>query len=104
MSGGSYDYICFKLENECQGRMHDAEMDDLITDLANVLHDLEWWQSGDYSEDAYRRSLTEFKTKWFKASRSKRIKSYIDEQVESVRSQLYALIGEPLESEEEDGR
>lgn len=104
MSGGSYEYICYKLESECQGRMYDAEMEDLITDLANVLHDLEWWQSGDCSEDTYRKSLIEFKTKWFKTSRSKRLKSYIDEQVESVRSQLYAMIGEPQESEGQNGR
>lgn len=104
MSGGSYDYICYKLENECKGRMYDAEMDDLIADLSDLLHDLEWWQSGDYSEEPYRKALTEFKNKWFKGSRSKRLKSYIDKQVDDVRNQLYALIGEPQESEAEDGK
>ena len=67
MSGGSYDYICYKLSNECEGRMYDAEMNDLIKDLCEVLHDLEWWQSGDTSEDCYRNTLTKFKAKWFKA-------------------------------------
>lgn len=102
MSGGSYDYIYLKVSNECNGRMYDAEMNDLIVDLSDLLHDLEWWQSGDYSEDAYRKSLMKFKTKWFKTSRSKRLKSYIDKQVDDVRNQLYALIGEPQESEKQE--
>lgn len=44
MSGGSYEYIYYRLEEECKGRMYDAEMNDMIKDLAEVLHDLEWGQ------------------------------------------------------------
>lgn len=94
MSGGSYDYICYKLSEECKGRMYDAEMNDLINDLSDVLHELEWWQSGDCSEDRYRKSLQEFKTKWFKGNRKERLKGYIDEQIGAVRRDLYSLIGE----------
>ena len=100
MSGGSYDYICYKLSNECEGRMYDAEMNDLVEDLYEVLHDLEWWQSGDTSEESYRNTLTKFKAKWFKGDRQERLKGYIDEQIGIVRSQLYSLIGEPQESED----
>lgn len=103
MSGGSYDYVCYKLSNECEGRMYDAEMNDLVKDLSKVLHDLEWWQSGDSSEDQYRETLAKFKAKWFKGDRQERLKGYIDEQIGIVRSQLYSLIGEPQESEVEDG-
>jgi len=100
MSGGSYGYIYSKLLAECSGRMYDAEMDDLIKDLAEVLHALEWWQSADCSEEAYRKELVKFKSKWFKGSRKDRLKGYIDEQIGIVRSQLYSLIGESQESEE----
>ena len=102
MSGGSYDYIYSKLSNECEGKMYDAEMNDLIKDLCEVLHDLEWWQSDDTSEERYRNTLTKFKAKWFKGDRQERLKGYIDEQIGIVRSQLYSLIGEPQESEETD--
>lgn len=101
MSGGSYDYICYKLEEQCEDRMYDAEMNDMIKDLFKVLHDLEWWNSGDISEEQYRTTLAKFKAKWFKADRKVRLKGYIDEQIGIVRSQLYDLIGEPqVESEE----
>lgn len=100
MSGGSYDYICYKLSNECDGRMYDAEMNDLIKDLCEVLHSLEWWQSGDTSESSYREELSRFKAKWFKGDRQERLKGYIDEQIDIVRSQLYSLIDEPQKKEQ----
>ena len=94
MSGGSYSYIYSRLEEECVGRMYHAEMNDLIKDLCDLLHTLEWWQSGDTSEDRYRENLLRFKAKWFKGDRQERLKGYIDEQIGIVRSQLYSLIGE----------
>lgn len=100
MSGGSYNYIYSKLAEECRGAMYDAEMNDLITDLCNVLHDLEWWQSCDTSEKTYRKTLEAFKNKWFKGDRERRLKGYIDEQIGIVRRELYAMIGELQESEE----
>ena len=100
MSGGSYSYIYSTLLGECDGRMYDAEMNDLIRDLAEVLHDLEWWQSCDSSEGRYRKTLAKFKEKWFRADRCERLKGYIDEQIGIVRRQLYAMIGEPQESED----
>ena len=100
MSGGSYSYIYSTLSTECEGRMYDAEMEDLIKDLCEVLHALEWWQSGDYSEKSYRKELAKFKTKWFKEDRTERLKKYIDEQIGVTRSQLYSLIGEMVEGKE----
>lgn len=99
MSGGSYNYICYTLEEACKGAMYDAEMNDLIKDLVEVLHDLEWWQSCDTSEERYRETLAKFKKKWFHGSRKERLKGYIDEQIGIVRNELYALIGEVGESE-----
>lgn len=92
MSGGSYSYIYSKLLSECEGRMYDAEMDDLIKDLAKVLHALEWWQSCDASEDTYREEVARFKAKWFECDRSTRLKDYIDTEMEKIRDKLYSLI------------
>ena len=102
MSGGSYNYIYCKLEEECSGSMYDAEMNDLITDLCDVLHDLEWWQSGDSSEEVYRETVTKFKKKWFMGNRDERLRGYIDKQLGIVRHELYALIGEKADAEKNE--
>jgi len=75
--------------------MYDEEMNDLIKDLCDVLHDLEWWRSCDCSEEHYRNTLAKFKAKWFRGDRQERLKGYIDEKIGFVRSELYSLIGEP---------
>lgn len=77
MSGGSHDYICYKLENECGGQMQDYELNEMLKDFFNVLHDLEWWQSGDIGEDSYRKTVKEFKEKWFGQTQEGRLEKAI---------------------------
>ena len=92
MSGGSYNYIYSTLANECAGCMHDPEMNEMITDLCKVLHDLEWWQSADLAEEDYRKTLRKFKEKWFKGSREERLKGYVDEKINAVKKELYNML------------
>ena len=69
MSGGSYSYMCYRIEDEYVGRMFDDQLDEMMKDLCKVLHDLEWWRSSDFDEDSYRKTVTEFKKKWFKQTK-----------------------------------
>ena len=94
MSGGSRDYICYKIENELCGRMYDDELNDLMEDVSKLAHDVEWFDSSDIGEDDYMKTVTEFKQKWLKGDRQTRLKSYIDRQIEDIRKKMYALIGE----------
>lgn len=94
MSGGSRDYICYKIENELCGRMYDDELNDLMEDVSKLAHDVEWLDSADIGSDDYMKTVTEFKQKWFKGDRQTRLKPYIDRQIEDIKKKLYALIGE----------
>ena len=96
MSGGSYNYICYSIDNELSDRMFDAELNDLVKDFVELTHDLEWWQSGDTSESMYRQTVTEFKNKWFgsdESARMDRLKGYVDEELEKCRTEMYAMLG-----------
>ena len=66
MSGGSFNYMCYRVDDEYSGRMEDDELNALLKDFVEVLHDLEWWQSADIGEDTYRKTVTAFKNKWLK--------------------------------------
>lgn len=92
MSGGSHDYVYIKIEDELCGKMHDAELNDLIEDIAGLAHDLEWWKSGDTCEDDYREAVRRFKHKWFNHPRDERLKKYVDYSLESTRAELYKMI------------
>lgn len=95
MSGGSMGYLCYEIEEKCVGQMQDLELDALMRDLAKLLHDLEWYRSGDYGEETYRKTVNSFKAKWLGGkARNTRLKAIIEEQVYQVRKDLMQMLGE----------
>lgn len=94
MSGGSYDYKYYTVEEYYVGFMHDAELDEMMKDLVKVLHDVEWWQSADIGEEDYRKTVNEFKARWFNANRGERLKPIIERKIDKVRTELLNIIGE----------
>ena len=95
MSGGSFNYEYRRFEETYSGHMEDLEMNQLIIDLAKVLHDLEWYTSGDTCEDTYKRSVTAFKEQWFQGSA--KVRSVVAEK-------LRGLAEEIAKEESENGR
>lgn len=87
MSGGSMDYICWKIE-EYSERLADKELMELAKDMAKVFHDAEWWECADIGEGRYRKTVAEFKKKWFEASREERLLHYIDDAVYDLKLAL----------------
>lgn len=85
MSGGSLDYLAYKIEeifqeasihysnlndkNECiyarvDDPMNDADVSEMLFDMGCLLHSLEWYLSGDNCSETYYKHLSEFKAKW----------------------------------------
>lgn len=93
MSGGSHSYVYHEIERELVGQMYDDELNDLIRDIAELAHDLEWYDSSDYNKERYEESVQKFKNKWFEKSRNERLKDYIDESINKLKNQLYTMIG-----------
>jgi hypothetical protein len=73
MSGGSHEYTYLQVEEFYDKGMYDEEMNLFIPDLVKVLHDLEWWKSCDIDEEDYRKTLKEFKDKWFRNNDNKQL-------------------------------
>lgn len=95
MSGGSMDYLYWKVDEYAVGRMGDAELDELMQDIVQLLHDREWCLSGDTCEDTYAKSVKQFKAKWLQGGscRNERLKKIIDKQVDDLRAELVQMIG-----------
>lgn len=90
MSGGSHNYICYKVE-ELEGKMHDKELDVLVKDFSEILHDLEWCDSGDISIEDYEESVKNFKEKWF-GHRKERLSDIIVKSCEDLKAELIKMI------------
>jgi hypothetical protein len=92
MSGGSHAYAFCVIKDLC-GQMHDQELDDLMTDIAELAHDLEWFDSSDICEESYLQTVRRFKDKWFNSSREDRLKQYVDDAISKLKNELYGLLG-----------
>jgi hypothetical protein len=84
MSGGSFDYKYIVLGDYYIGKMEDDELNEMMKDLEELLHDLEWYKSCDTSETDYLKTKNRFKDKWF-GKRDERI-------VESIANKLQKAI------------
>jgi hypothetical protein len=91
-SGGSYDYTYNYLDIYYHN-VYDEELDLMIQDLREVLHDLEWWQSSDIGEEDYRKTLNDFKKKWF-GNRDERLKEIIENKCKELEKYLLNVVGE----------
>lgn len=99
MSGGAYDYKFEELKNTYVGKMHDIELDALMKDLIPLLKALEWWQSGDTSQEDYRSAVKNFKDKWISTEPKDRVSRLIDEALADAEDKLKTSLLYKLERE-----
>lgn len=85
MSGGSLNYFYTELRGHSRD-LGDKELNDLVTDLADLFHDREWYLSGDTGEGSWKEARDVFKAKWFTENgRQERIERYLAEFANEVR-------------------
>lgn len=91
MSGGSMDYICYRVEEQasCMG---DRELVELVKDVAGLLHDREWYLSGDYGDETWEKSAQKFKQKWFEQPREDRLKALIEQVFDEAKQECIRMI------------
>lgn len=92
MSGGSMDYLCYRVE-EVADQMGDRELIELIKDVAELLHDREWYLSGDYGDETWEKCAQKFKRKWFEQPRKDRLKALIEQTFNEAKRECMSMIG-----------
>ena len=100
MSGGRFDYKDIALKDEIFGYgdkftdvFEDREISKLVLDVLDLIHEYDWYASGDTSEEQYITAKTAFKKKWLQSPPEDRVKTTIDEVMEEVRHELYKTYG-----------
>lgn len=91
MSGGAWDYVSYKVTDLAR-MVEDREISELLEDLGELIHDEEWYESGDYSRTDYLETLDKFKKKWFKSSREERLKKIVIEELDRFKNRLLETI------------
>ena len=95
MSGGRFCYVDSQLKSEIFGWVdkprnvfEDREISELVWDVLDLIHEYDWYESGDTGKDDYLKVKRKFKNKWFGDS-SKRQKKIIDEAIADLKKELY---------------
>ena len=95
MSGGYFDYRdatamseIFGYTDEPRNVFEDREISELVWDMFNLIHDFDWYKSGDANKVDYLNAKAEFKKKWLN-NRGVRVRHIVDEAIENVRKELY---------------
>lgn len=95
MSGGRFDYVDSHLKNEIFGWVdnptnvfEDWEISELVWDVLDLIHDYDWYASGDTSKETYLKAKAEFKKKWM-GNRGVRIRRIVDEAIQRTKDELY---------------
>ena len=85
MSGGSLNYFYLHLQEHI-GDFGDKELDDLVSDLADLFYAREWYLSSDTCKDDWQESRDKFKTKWFtEQGHKERIEKYLSEFTSEIK-------------------
>lgn len=94
MSGGHFDYKNDYLKTEIfgwcdkpQNVFEDWEISELVWDVFDLIHDFDWYKSGDTRKDTYLKQKSDFKKKWF-SNRGVRVRRIIDTAIDELRQEL----------------
>lgn len=100
MSGGRFEYTDGRAKSEIFGWtdepwnvFEDIEISELVWDVFNLIHDFDWYSSGDTCEETYLKQKAKFKKKWFESSREDRIKKIVDFALNDTKKELYKTFG-----------
>lgn len=99
MSGGRFDYVDGRLKDEIFGWtdkpsnvFEDREISELVWDVLNLIHDFDWYESGDTCKETYLKAKEAFKKKWF-SNRGVRVRQIVDNALKQAKDELYETFG-----------
>ena len=100
MSGGTLNYrdrstkleifnYCGDDSRKVPDVFNDREISEVVWDVFELIHDFDWYQSGDIQEGDWNLSVKRFKDKWFsKEGKEDRYKKYIDDSIKELKEVL----------------
>lgn len=92
MSGGSLNYISYSLYDVVD-KVPDPEVRMLTKDFSELLHELEWYLSGDTSEGDWLEALEHFRVKWLMGKRDERLIQIFEEKQKSMKKEFEEMLG-----------
>lgn len=72
----------------------DREVSELVFDILDLIHEFDWYKSGDTCKENYLKAKADFKNKWL-GNRGVRVRRIVDEALKQCKDELYETFGLP---------
>lgn len=99
MSGGRFNFTdagckteIFGWEDKPMNVFEDREISELVWDVFGLIHDFDWYASGDTDKETYLAQKAAFKKKWLN-NKGVRVRHIVDDAIADVRRELYETYG-----------
>lgn len=99
MSGGHFDYkdgalknAIFDYDDKVSNQFEDMEISQLVLDVLELIHDYDWYISGDTGREDWLKAKGEFKKRWLKGDRAENLQRIIDEKLVEVSLELKEML------------
>lgn len=101
MSGGHFNYKDSDLKNEIfdwedkpSNQFEDLEISELVFDVLDLIHEYDWYVSGDTGRENYLEAKRAFKKKWLRKNNLDTLEKIIEGKIESTRIELKEMLGD----------
>lgn len=101
MSGGHFNYVDSNLKNEIfdwedkpTNQFEDLEISELVFDVLTLIHDYDWYISGDTGREDWLEAKKVFKRKWLRKNNLDTLEKLIEAKIESTRTELKEMLGD----------
>lgn len=99
MSGGHFEYQdatlksqIFDYSDKVSNQFEDMEISQLVWDILDLIHEYDWYVSGDTGREDWLKAKTAFKAKWLSGERSANLEAIIDARLADVKSELREML------------
>lgn len=95
MSGGHWNYEDDRLKNEIFGYdeeiknpLGDIELSAMLLDMLKLLHEYDWYVSGDTGRERWDEARTNFKKRWLKGDRKEMLTKLVNERIDDLKIEI----------------
>ncbi len=108
MSGGHFNYKDSDLKNEifdwedkASNQFEDPEISELVFDVLDLIHEYDWYVSGDTGRETYLKAKNAFKKKWLRKNNVATLEKIIEDRIVATSLELKEMLGD-LKNDEQN--
>ena len=89
----------FGYAEKLSDQFEDMEISALVWDVLKLIHEYDWYASGDTGREDYLKAKRVFKKKWLRGKNTETIKAIVNGRIDDLRSELTDMLDDEASNE-----